>query len=41
MAFSSCDRHILATAAAHGLALVIMDPATAAFAPSIGVRIVW
>lgn len=36
-----CDRHILATAAAHGLPLITIDPAIGAFASTIGVRIVW
>jgi len=36
-----CDRHILATAVVHGLPLMTVDPAIAAFAPSVGVVIVW
>ena len=36
-----CDRHILATAAAHSLPLVTIDPAIAAFAATAGVRIYW
>jgi PIN domain nuclease of toxin-antitoxin system len=36
-----CDRHILASAAALGLPLVTLDPRISAFAPSVGVRIVW
>jgi len=36
-----CDRHILATALVHGLPLMTIDPAITAFAPSVGVEIVW
>ena len=36
-----CDRHILATALVHGLPLVTFDPVIAAFAPKVGVEIVW
>ncbi len=36
-----CDRHILATALVNGLPLVTVDPLITAFAPSVGVRIVW
>ena len=36
-----CDRHILATALVHGLPLVTIDPVIAAFAPSVGVVVVW
>ena len=36
-----CDRHILASAAALALPLVTLDPKIAAFAPRVGVRIVW
>ncbi|MEN9635994.1 MAG: hypothetical protein RL077_4398 [Verrucomicrobiota bacterium] len=36
-----CDRHILATALVHGLPLVTVDPVIAAFAPKVGVEIVW
>ena len=36
-----CDRHILATAVVHGLPLMTIDPLIAAFAPSVGVRILW
>jgi PIN domain nuclease of toxin-antitoxin system len=36
-----CDRHILATAAICGLPLLTTDPAITAFAPTVGVQIVW
>ena len=36
-----CDRHILATAAVHGLPLVTIDPIITSFAPKIRVRIMW
>ena len=36
-----CDRHILASAAALALPLVTIDPKIAAFAPHVGVRVVW
>ena len=36
-----CDRHILAAALVHGLPLVTVDPVIAAFAPQVGVEIVW
>jgi PIN domain nuclease of toxin-antitoxin system len=36
-----CDRHILASAAALSLPLITLDPKIAAFAPQVGVRIVW
>ncbi len=36
-----CDRQILATAQVHGLPLLSLDPKLGAFAPSIGVKIVW
>ena len=36
-----CDRHILATAVVRGLPLVTIDPEIAAFAPGVGVKIVW
>jgi len=36
-----CDRHILASAAASVLPLITIDPKIAAFAPHVGVRIVW
>jgi PIN domain nuclease of toxin-antitoxin system len=36
-----CDRHILATALVHGLPLMTVDPVMAAFAPKVGVAIVW
>ena len=36
-----CDRHILAAAFVHGLPLVTVDPVIAAFAPRVGVEIVW
>ena len=36
-----CDRHILATAVVRGLPLVTIDPAIAAFASGVGVKIVW
>jgi PIN domain nuclease of toxin-antitoxin system len=36
-----CDRHILASAAALALPLITLDPKIAAFAPNVGVRIVW
>ena len=36
-----CDRHILASAAAHGLPLVTIDPKIASFAAKVGVRVVW
>ena len=36
-----CDRQILATAVAHGLPLITLDPKLAAFAPTVGVKIVW
>ncbi len=36
-----CDRQILATAMVHGLPLLTLDPKPVAFAPSVGVKIVW
>ena len=36
-----CDRHILASAVAHHLPLVTLDPKISCFAPTVGVRIVW
>jgi PIN domain nuclease of toxin-antitoxin system len=36
-----CDRHILASAATLALPLVTIDPKIAAFAPSVGVHVVW
>jgi PIN domain nuclease of toxin-antitoxin system len=36
-----CDRHILATAVVHGLPLMTIDPLMTAFAPSVGVKVVW
>ena len=36
-----CDRHIFAAALVHGLPLVTVDPVIAAFAPRVGVEIVW
>ena len=36
-----CDRHILAAALVQGLPLVTVDPVIAAFAPRVGVEIVW
>ena len=36
-----CDRHILATAVVCGVPLVTIDPVITAFAPSVGVKIVW
>ena len=36
-----CDRHIVAAALVQGLPLVTVDPVIAAFAPRVGVEIVW
>jgi PIN domain nuclease of toxin-antitoxin system len=36
-----CDRHILASAAAMSLPLVTLDPKIAAFAPKVGVEVIW
>jgi PIN domain nuclease of toxin-antitoxin system len=36
-----CDRHILASAYLLALPLVTLDPKISAFAPTVGVRIVW
>jgi len=36
-----CDRHILATAVVHVLPLMTVDPLITAFAPTVGVEIVW
>ena len=36
-----CDRHILASAAVHGLRLVTIDPKITSFAARVGVRVVW
>ena len=36
-----CDRHILATALVHGLPLITLDPVITAFAPTVGVSVVW
>ena len=36
-----CDRQILATALVHGLPLITIDATLAAFAPSVGVKVVW
>ncbi|MDP3070766.1 MAG: type II toxin-antitoxin system VapC family toxin [Opitutaceae bacterium] len=36
-----CDRHIVATALVQGLPLVTIDPVMTAFAPTVGVTVVW
>jgi PIN domain nuclease of toxin-antitoxin system len=36
-----CDRHILASAYLLALPLVTLDPKLSAFAPAVGVRVVW